>query len=79
VVIDRFAFDIHFADVAHATDTHDGDAFLDAAINNGTVAVYVTRDLDPRRSTPADLQAVAQTGDLLAGDVPAFQIDLLPD
>ena len=51
LVLDGFAFDLHVGDRFVATGTHDGAAFRDIAVDHG-VAVYLTRNVDVRRSTP---------------------------
>ena len=77
IVLDRFAWDLHLADVGHATDTHDGDAFFDAALSTGSVAIVVVDGIDPRRSQPEDIDAAARSGDVAAGQVTAFPVDVL--
>ena len=77
LVFDRFAWDLHLGDVAHATDTHDGDDFFDAAIAVGTVAVYVVDGADPRRAGADALVTAAQHGDVVGATVRAFAVDVL--
>ncbi len=77
LVLDRFAWDLHLGDLGHATDTHDGDVFFDAAVSSGTVDIYVVAGLDPRRSSADDLAAAAGAGDLVGARVPAFPVDVL--
>ncbi|MFT4655846.1 MAG: hypothetical protein ACJAXA_002777 [Candidatus Aldehydirespiratoraceae bacterium] len=78
LVVDGFAYDLHLGDVAHTTDTHDGVAFRSAAVTDG-VAVYVAKELDPRRSKPVDFIAAAKAGQLIGARVAAFKVDALPD
>jgi hypothetical protein len=78
LVVDGFAYDLHLGDVSHTTDTHDGDAFRSAAVTDG-VAVYVAKQLDPRRSKPDDFVAAAKAGQLIGARVAAFRVDALPD
>ena len=77
IVLDRFAWDLHLADIGHATDTHDGDAFFDAARSTGSVVIFVVDGIDPRRSKPEDINAAARSGDIVAGLVTAFPVDVL--
>lgn len=77
IVLDRFAWDLHLGDVGHSSDTHDGDPFLEAARDSGTVTVYVIRGLDPRRSKPDEIAAAARSGDLVGALVSAFPVDVL--
>ena len=77
VVLDRFAWDLHLADIGHATDTHDGDEFFDAAVSTGHITVYVVDGVDPRRSKPEDLDAAARGGDVVVAVVAAFPVDVL--
>jgi hypothetical protein len=78
LVVDGFAYDLHLGDVAHTTDTHDGEAFRSAAVADG-VAVYVAKELDPRRSKPEDFVAAAEAGHLIGARVAAFSVDALQD
>ncbi len=77
MTVDRFVYELHLADVARESDTHEGDAFLGAASRWGHALVYVMDQLDPRRSTPADLEEAARAGRVLGGRVPAFPIDAI--
>ncbi|MEP1125187.1 MAG: hypothetical protein ABJH68_14980 [Ilumatobacter sp.] len=77
VVLDRFAFDLHLADVALASDTHDGPDFFAAACTMGTIAVFVVDGVDPRRSKPDDIDAAARTDQLAGGLVVAYPVDAL--
>lgn len=76
LVVDDFAFDLHVDDQFVATGTHDGATFREIAIDQG-VAVYLARDVDVRRSTPAVLAAAAADGRLVASRVAAFGVDAL--
>ena len=76
LVLDDFAFDLHVDDRFVATGTHDGIAFRDLAVEQG-VSVYLARNLDVRRSTPADLDAAAVRGHLVGSLVAAFGVDTL--
>jgi hypothetical protein len=77
LVIDRFAWDLHLADVGHATDTHDGDTFFDAAVSTGSVAIYVVSGLDPRRSKEDEVNSAAAAGHVAGSLVAAFAVDAL--
>ena len=77
LVLDRFAWDLHLADVGHATDTHDGDTFFEAAASRGHVTVYVVSGLDPRRSKPEQIDAAARAGDVVGALVTTFPVDVL--
>ncbi len=77
LVLDRFAWDLHLGDVGHATDTHDGDTFFEAAVATGAVAIYVTSELDPRRSKPDEVADAARAGNLGGALVAAFTVDAL--
>ncbi len=77
LVLDRFAWDLHLCDLGHATDTHDGDTFFEAAASTGDVTVYVVDGLDPRRSKPDDVGAAARSGGLAGALVSAFAVDVL--
>ena len=76
VVLDGFAFDLHVGDRFVATGTHDGVGFRDIAVDHG-VAVYLVRNVDVRRSTPAMLTASAAAGDVVGSHVSAFGVDTL--
>lgn len=75
LTLDRFVFDLHLGDLAHHSDTHDGDVFLDAARNHASVTVFVAGGIDPRRSKPHDFATAARDGHLIAGLVSAFEVD----
>lgn len=77
IVLDRFVWDLHIADLGHSTDTHDGDPFLDAARESGTVTIHVVRGLDPRRSKPDEIAAAARSGDVVGATVSAFPVDVV--
>jgi hypothetical protein len=77
LVLDRFAWDLHLADIGHATDTHDGDTFYDAALSTGTVTIYVVSGLDPRRSKPDEINTAAAAGDVAGALVKTFAVDAL--
>jgi hypothetical protein len=76
LVLDDFAFDLHVDDRFVATGTHDGVTFREIAVEHGA-AVYLARDLDVRRSKPADLEAAAAKGHLVGSRVAAFGVDTL--
>ncbi len=77
IALDRFAFDLHLADVGLATDTHDGPDFFEAACTMGTIAVFVVDGVDPRRSKPDDIDAAARSGKVAGGLVAAYAVDAL--
>lgn len=77
VALDRFAFDLHLADVGLATDTHDGNDFFEAARAAGVIAVFVVDGVDPRRSKPEDMDAAACVGKVAGGLVAAYPVDAL--
>ncbi len=77
VALDRFAFDLHLADVGLATDTHDGPEFFEAADTSGVITVYIVDGVDPRRSKPEDIDAAARAGRVLGGLVAAYPVDAL--
>ena len=77
VVLDRFAWDLHLADVGHATDTHDGDTFFEAAVSTGHITVYVVSGVDPRRSKPEEIDAAVRNGEVVGAVVTAFPVDVL--
>lgn len=77
LVLDGFAWDLHLGDVGHATDTHDGPTFLNAATADGTVAIYVVDGTDPRRCSVEDLDAAARNGHVIGARVAAFPVDVL--
>lgn len=75
LTLDRFVYDLHLGDVAHQSDTHDGDSFLDAARDHGQVTVLIVDDIDPRRSKPDEIDAAAKAGAVVGGLVDAFVVD----
>lgn len=75
LTLDRFVYDLHLGDVAHQSDTHDGDSFLEAARDHGEVTVLVVDDIDPRRSKPDEIDAAAKAGTVVGGLVDAFVVD----
>ncbi len=77
IVLDRFVWDLHVADLGHATDTHDGDPFLDAAREAESVTIHVVRGLDPRRSKPDEIAVAARSGDAVGAVVSAFPVDVV--
>lgn len=77
IVLDRFVWDLHVADLGHSTDTHDGDPFLDAARASGTVTIHVVCGVDPRRSKPDEIAAAARSGDVVGAVVSAFPVDVV--
>lgn len=78
LVVDGFAYDLHLGDLAFTTDTHEGDAYRDAAVASG-VDVYVTDEVDPRRSKPEDFDAAARNGKLLGAHIAAYAVDRLAE
>lgn len=78
LVVDGFAYDLHLGDLGFATDTHEGDKYRDAAVAFG-VDVYITDDVDPRRSKPEDFAAAAKSGKLLGAHVAAYAVDRLSE
>lgn len=78
LVVDGFAYDLHLGDLAFTTDTHEGTPYRDAAVTSG-VDVYITDDLDPRRSKPEDFNEAAKRGKLLGAHVLAYAVDKLSD
>ena len=80
VVLDGFAFTLYVADPQDAieyTATHHGAEFLAAATRHGHVEVFVSSGVDPRRSTPADLDASATAGSMVGARVGAFAVQTL--
>ncbi|MFK7918732.1 MAG: hypothetical protein AB8G14_11675 [Ilumatobacter sp.] len=77
LTLDRFVYDLHLGDLAHQSETHDGDVFVDAVRLHGHVTVLVVDQVDPRRSTAEQLDAAARDGSMLAGSVAAFVIDMV--
>jgi hypothetical protein len=76
LVLDDFAFDLHVDDRFVATGTHDGVTFREIAVEHGA-SVYLARNVDVRRSTPADLDAASAKGHLVGSRVAAFGVDTL--
>ena len=71
VTFDRFAFDVQFADVAYATDTHTGDDWLGAARSQPAM-VRVANGFDPRRTQLDAIDAAADAGNVASGLADAF-------
>lgn len=79
IVLDERAFTLHVGgeDVAgEVMGTHDGAEFSALAQERG-VDVYLTNGVDTRRAKPADLDAAAADGRVLAGSVAAFVVHTL--
>jgi len=75
LTLDRFVYDLHLGDVAHQTDTHDGDVFLDAALTHGHVTVLIVDEIDPRRSKPDEIDAAAKARQVIGGSVAVYVVD----
>ncbi len=75
LTIDRFVYDLHLGDVAHQSDTHPGDTFLEAAREQGAVTVLVVDGIDPRRSKPDEIDSAAKAGRVVGGIVNMWVVD----
>ena len=76
LVRDNFAFDLYVDDRFVATGTHDGTTFRNLAVEHG-VSVYLTQNIDVRRSTPSDFDAAAARGHIVGSRVAAFGVNTL--
>jgi hypothetical protein len=79
IVLDDFSFVLymgHADDACEVTGTHDGADFA-AVARGGTVDVYLTSNVDVRRSKPGDLDAAALDQRLAGACVPAFVVHTL--
>ena len=77
LTLDRFVYELHLGDVAHQSETHDGDAFVEAAVADGHVTVLVADQVDPRRSKLEEIDTAAGEGLVVGGSVTVFVIDVI--
>lgn len=77
VVLDDFAFVLYIGGIGgEVSGTHEGAEFA-AAARDGTVDVYITEQIDVRRSKPSDLDAAAARRQLVGASVAAYVVQNL--
>ena len=80
VVFDAFAFTLFVTtddDGIEFTATHDGPAFSDVMVRQGSVDLFVTSGVDVRRAGATELADAARSGSILGARTTAFAVQAL--